>query len=178
MTIEVNEKPSESQVKEAYEISIQRGKIYTNPNMKLKSQNKQAFLNILYGIGLLLINIVLGICFGFNAMEIVAITLSGVVLIFALLWLIMYKTSFKKFSDAYLAMEKSQLTYDEDGIEVGMNGTSTVRIPWKKVKFIRTFEEFFAVFEDTTMNTLLIPVKFKDQVFNYIKENNLNPTMY
>ena len=178
MTIEITEKPNEAQVKEAYEISIQRNRIYASPNMKLKNQDKQAILNILYGVALLVITGLLGVYMGFDTMTTIAFTLSGVVLIFAILWLVLYKKSFSKFREAYLAMEKSSLTYDEDGVEVGMNGTSTVRIPWKKVKFIRTFDEFFVVFEDTTINALLIPVKYKDQIVNYMKEQELNITMY
>ena len=178
MTIEINEKPNEDQIKEAYNISIQRGKIYVNPTAKLKDQNKQGILNILYGIVMILITVALGVFVGFDTLTIIAVTLSGVVFLFSILWLVLFKTSFSKFRTEYLAIEKSSLTYDEDGIEVGMNGTATVRIPWKKVKFIREFDEYYTVFEDSTTNALLIPVKYKDQVYNYIKENGLNLTMY
>ena len=178
MTIEINEKPNENQIKEAYNISIQRGKIYVNPTAKLKDQNKQGILNILYGIVMILITVALGVFVGFDTLTIIAVTLSGVVFLFSILWLVLFKTSFSKFRTEYLAIEKSSLTYDEDGIEVGMNGTATVRIPWKKVKFIREFDEYYTVFEDSTTNALLIPVKYKDQVYNYIKENGLNLTMY
>ena len=125
-----------------------------------------------------LITVALGVFVGFDTLTIIAVTLSGVVFLFSILWLVLFKTSFSKFRTEYLAIEKSSLTYDEDGIEVGMNGTATVRIPWKKVKFIREFDEYYTVFEDSTTNALLIPVKYKDQVYNYIKENGLNLTMY
>lgn len=178
MTIEITDKPTKEQVREAYEISIQRNGIYANPNMKLKSQDKQAVLNILYGVALIIITVLLGIFNGFDTLTTIAMTLAGVVFIFAIMWLFMYKASFKKFSDAYQSLEKSELTYDEDGIAVGMNGTANVRINWNKIKFIRTFEEFFVVFEDTTVNSLLIPVKYKEQILNYMSENSITPTMY
>ena len=100
MTIEITEKPNEAQVKEAYEISIQRNKIYASPNMKLKNQDKQAILNTLYGVALLVITGLLGVFMGFDTMTTIAFTLSGVVLIFAILWLVLYKKSFSKFREA------------------------------------------------------------------------------
>ena len=175
MKIDIREKPTEEQIKETFEISVKRLQLYKNPNLKMKESLKQAVLGLIGGILLLTGSVLLGVFYKFDTLNIIAVTLAAVVCVFSIMWLVVIKKSYATAHTRLLDMDKSSLEYDEDGIAISMyEGSSNIRIHWKDIEFIRVFDHMVGVFDKSQTQALIFAVKYKDQVFSFMRENGIN----
>ncbi len=178
MIIEANEKFTQEEIDEIFAITVKRSQIYKTPEKPLKDPFKEAISNIIWGICALAVNCLLGIIWKFNPIVIIAMTLSGVLIFFGILLLVLGKKSYK---DSCALLEKhdhSKIEFDEDKIGVEMDNGTTVNIRWSEIEFIKVFKATVAILASDKSRALIIPVKHWDPIAKFMEDNRIMVKFY
>ncbi len=144
-----------------------------NPECRLKNFLRQQI------IGLILIAIFCGILLAvgflwrFSYLDIVALSLDGLVAFLCFFAIIVYKQRINKMAQS---AGKSVFTLDEEGIEDDMNGVQQVRLRWDSIAFVRSFDKCIVFFPKTVESGLIIftNAENKNSILSFIKENNIS----
>ena len=181
MIIETNDKFTKEEMDEIYAVTVKRSQIYKTPEKPLKNPFKEAVGNIIWGVCAFVVNLLLCLFTGsgpFKVICIVAMTLSGVLMFFGILLLVLGKKSYK---DSCALLEKhdhSKIEFDEDKIGVEMDNGTTVNIRWSEVEFIRAFNATVCIFSSDKTRALVIPLKHWDPIAKLMEDNRIIVKFY
>ena len=178
MIIETTDKFTKEEIDELFAITVKRSQIYKTPEKPLKDPFKEAIGNIIWGICALAVNCLLGIFWKFNPIVVIAMTLSGVLILIGILLLVSGKKAYK---DSCALLEKhdhSKIEFDEEKIGVEMDNGTTVNIRWSEIEFIKVFKATVAIFASDKSRALIIPVKHWDPIAKFMEDNNIIVKFY
>ena len=181
MIIETNEKFTKEEIDDVYAITVKRTQIYKTPEKPLKDPFKEAVGNIIWGVCAFVVNLILCLFANsspFKVICIVAMTLSGVLMFFGILLLVLGKKSYK---DSCALLEKhdhSKIEFNEAMIGVEMDNGTTVNIRWTEIEFIKVFKFTVAIFAADKSRALIIPLKHWEPIAKFMEDNRIIVKFY
>ena len=169
MTIEINEQGSEAFYRETVNAAAQYRYLLKNRDYKLKDYFKQFRTLIIVSLAVLAVNVVLMILWGAEAYQIAV----AAVLLFAALMCVVYLASLNKALKNMMAgSHASVLTLDDDGVEVKVRDTQTVRIAKNNLAGIRTFTESLCFIPAAGAGMIIsVEKKYADEILAWVREN-------
>ena len=147
----------------------------------MKDPFKEAVSNIIWGVCAFAVNLLLYFFAQSGPLRIicvVAMTLSGVLILVGILLLVSGKKAYK---ESYALLEKhehSKIDFDESMIGVEMDNGTTVNIRWSEIEFIRVFKATVGVFASDKSRALIIPVKYWDPIAKFMEDNRIIVKFY
>ncbi|MCR5287047.1 MAG: hypothetical protein K6D93_03765 [Saccharofermentans sp.] len=181
MIIETNDKFTKEEMDEVFSVTVKRAQIYKNPEKPLKDPFKEAVGNIIWGVCAFVVNLLLCLFTQSGPLRIicvVAMTLSGVLILVGILLLVSGK---KAYRDSCALLEKhdhSKIEFDEAMIGVEMDNGTTVNIRWSEIEFIKVFKATVAIFASDKSRALIIPVKHWDPIAKFMEDNRIMVKFY
>lgn len=147
--------------------------LHKNPECKLKNFLKQQIIGLILIAIFCVILLAVGFLWRFTYLDIVALSLDGLVAFLCLFAIIVYKQRINKMAQS---AGKNVFTLDEEGVEDDMDGTQQVRVKWDSIAFVRTFNKCIVFFPKTVESGMIIFTKAenKNSIINFIKENNIS----
>lgn len=179
MIIEANENFTQEDIDDVFQISINRLRLYKDPSKKLPNAFKEAYRNLISGIVLLTVTGILGILTRFNVIDVIAITLSAILLFVSILWLVILKKSYKDSKAQYEKKDpRSKIEVTEEFIAVEKDDESKVKIKWSDIGFIKVFNATVGVFSSDKTRALIIPLKYWNQIAEFMNEKAILVKFY
>ena len=178
MIIETTEKFTKEEIDEVFAITLKRSQLYKTPDKPLKDPFKDAIGNIIWGGCAFVITFLLGLFLKFSPISIIAMTLSGVLLLIGILMLVVEKKAYKEAFALYEKQDHSKVEFDEEKIGVEMSNGTKVNIKWNEIEFIRAFNATVGVFSTDKSRALIIPTKYWGQIGKFMEDNNIIVKFY
>ena len=159
MIIEANEKFTQEEIDEIFELSLRRTQYYKDPAKNYPNPFKETYKNLIFGIVMLAVTSVLGIITKFNVFCIIAMTLCAVMILVSIMWLVLLKKQHKEMKANFEKDDRhSKIEVTEELIAVEMGNGTTVKIKWPDVEFIKVFKATVVVFASDKTRALIIPL--------------------
>ena len=169
MTIEINEKGSEAFYKDTVNAAAQYRYLLKNKNYKLKDYFVQFRTLVIASLAVLAVNVVLMILWGAETYQ---IAVSAALLIAALMSVAYLLSLNKTYKTMMADPHTSVLTLDDDGVELKVRDTQTVRIAKKNVAVIRTFSESLCFIPAAGAGVIIsVNKKYADEILGWVREN-------
>ena len=179
MIIEANEKFTQEEIDEVFEISLRRNQYYKDPAKKYPNPFKETYKNLIFGIVMLAVTSVLGVITKFNVFCIIAMTLCAVMILVSIMWLVSLKKQHKEMKANFEKDDRhSKIEVTEELIAVEMGNGTTVKIKWPDVEFIKVFKTTVVVFASDKTRALIIPLKYWDGVAKFMEDNRIMVKFY
>ena len=179
MIIEANEKFTQEEIDEVFEISLRRNQYYKDPAKNYPNPFKETYKNLIFGIVMLAVTSVLGIITKFNVFCIIAMTLCAVMILVSIMWLVLLKKQHKEMKANIEKDDRhSKIEVTEELIAVEMGNGTTVKIKWPDVEFIKVFKTTVVVFASDKTRALIIPLKYWDGVAKFMEDNRIMVKFY
>lgn len=179
MIIEANEKFTQEEIDEVFEISLRRNQYYKDPAKNYPNPFKETYKNLIFGIVMLAVTSVLGIITKFNVFCIIAMTLCAVMILVSIMWLVLLKKQYKEMNANFEKDDRhSKIEVTEELIAVEMGNGTTVKIKWPDVEFIKVFKTTVVVFASDKTRALIIPLKYWDGVAKFMEDNRIMVKFY
>lgn len=179
MIIEANEKFTQEEIDEVFEISLRRNQYYKDPAKNYPNPFKETYKNLIFGIVMLAVTSVLGIITKFNVFCIIAMTLCAVMILVSIMWLVLLKKQHKEMKANFEKDDRhSKIEVTEELIAVEMGNGTTVKIKWPDVEFIKVFKTTVVVFASDKTRALIIPLKYWDGVAKIMEDNKIMVKFY
>ncbi len=179
MIIEANEKFTQEEIDEVFEISLRRNQYYKDPAKNYPNPFKETYKNLIFGIVMLAVTSVLGVITKFNVFCIIAMTLCAVMILVSIMWLVLLKKQYKEMKANFEKDDRhSKIEVTEELIAVEMGNGTTVKIKWPDVEFIKVFKTTVVVFASDKTRALIIPLKYWDGVAKFMEDNNIIVKFY
>ena len=173
MIIETHEKFTKEEIDEVFAVSIKRTQIYKAPEKPLKDPFKDVIGNIIWGGCALVITFVLGLILKFSPVSVIAMTLSGVLLLVGILMLVTEKKAYKESCALFEKQDHSKIEFNEEKIGVEMGNGTTVNIKWDEIEFIKVFKATVGIFSSDKSRALIIPLKYWDEIAKFMQDNKI-----
>jgi len=169
MQIEITEKRSKDFYKESINVANQFKSLLKKPEGKVRDYYKDFSLYIIGGIVLLMLLLLVTLAYGFDWLMAVAFALSIVLIGFGAVYL---ANLMKILNSLYSNQTDTTFTMDKDGVGISITDEKDVKISWNKLYFARALKHSVAfVPKDYTTFVISVPVCYKSEVMEYIKEN-------
>ena len=179
MIIEANEKFTQEEIDEVFEISLRRNQYYKDPAKNYPNPFKETYKNLIFGIVILAVTSVLGVITKFNVFCIIAMTLCAVMILVSIMWLVLLKKQHKEMKANIEKDDRhSKIEVTEELIAVEMGNGTTVKIKWPDVEFIKVFKTTVVVFASDKTRALIIPLKYWDGVAKFMEDNRIMVKFY
>lgn len=178
MIIECNERFTDEEIDELFEISVRRTQLYKDPSKNLPNVFKETTKNIIFGAVMMPVLLILGLITRFTIATIVAMTLCAVIILISVMWLLMLKRSYKESKAVYGKDQHSKVEYTEEFIGVEMANGTTVKIKWSEIEFIKVFKVTVGIFSSDKTRALIIPVRYWEEIGKFMEENNIIVKFY
>ena len=172
MTIEVKEKGSRAFYKEVVNVLAQYRLFLSDPTARMTDNFSSNRNHALLMAALFIIMLVMGINKGFSAMVVICVLASGLAVTLTIVYLMRMNKQVSTFlEDA----RTSVVTLDESGVELNKEGSQVVRLGWDNVALVRAFAESVCfISKDLSGVVIAVPVKYKDEIFGYMKSAGID----
>ncbi len=170
MTIEIKEKGSDSFFREAVNIYLQYRAILKNHNCKIKDYFKSYTIFLIVG-AVLFVAVLMEAIFllGFEGYIIFALSITGLCTLIEAAGLLGAHSMFKRLKSNH---RESLLTLDENGVELNIKGSYSIRIDWDSIAVVKVGSESLSFLaEKQTAALITVTRTYEEQIAPWLRIN-------